>query len=361
MFLVLMIVLFALTLGGFVYVVRRAHRFSFIQKIAEKNKALSWLCACVPPAVCFLFFFVNLYAVVIAGVHLILIWMLSDAIGWLIKKISRRSFRHYLAGICALVFTVIYLAVGWFNAHHVFRTDYAFETEKALGSLRIALIADSHLGITLSGEDFAREMERVNAEKPDLVVIVGDFVDDDTEKDDMLRACRALGDLETTYGVFFTYGNHDKGYFDYRNFTTEELDAALLENRVTILEDESVLLGDRFYLVGRQDRTARDRISAAALTQDLDPEKYVILLDHQPNDHAGEAGCADLVLSGHTHGGHIFPAGIIGEVSGINDRTYGTEARDGTTFVVTSGISGWGIPFKTFCISEYVVIDVQGK
>ena len=361
MFMMIMIAAFLLMLAGSVYVVFHFHRFSFVKKIGEKNKTLGWLLSCLPVALCFLFFFVNLYAVVIAGIHLILIWMLSDAVGWLIKKISRRSFSHYPAGVFALVFTVLYLAVGWFNAHHVFQTDYSFTTEKKLGSLRVAQIADSHLGITLSGEDFAREMARVQETDPDLVVIVGDFVDDDTEKEDMLRACRALGEMKTTYGVFFTYGNHDKGYFQYRNFTTAELDEALEENGVVILEDESVLLGDRFYLVGRQDKTERERLSAAKLTEGLDPDKYVIMLDHQPNDYEGEKGTADLVLSGHTHGGHIFPAGIIGTVSGVNDRTYGTEARDGTTFVVTSGISGWGIPFKTFCISEYVVIDVQGK
>ena len=57
-------------------------------------------------------------------------------------------------------------------------------------------------------------------------------------------------------------------------------------------------------------------------------------------------------------GGHIFPAGPIGLWMGANDRFYGTETRGDTTFLVTSGISGWGIPFKTGCISEYVVIDI---
>lgn len=70
---------------------------------------------------------------------------------------------------------------------------------------------------------------------------------------------------------------------------------------------------------------------------------------------------ADLVLSGHTHGGHIFPAGLIGLISGANDKVYGAEHIDNTDFVVTSGISGWAIPFKTGTISEYVVIDINQK
>ena len=85
----------------------------------------------------------------------------------------------------------------------------------------------------------------------------------------------------------------------------------------------------------------------------------MIMLDHQPNDYAAEeASGVDLVLSGHTHGGHIFPAGLLGVWMGANDKTYGYERRGGTDFFVTSGISGWVIPFKTGCISEYVVIDI---
>ena len=100
----------------------------------------------------------------------------------------------------------------------------------------------------------------------------------------------------------------------------------------------------------------------ASLSRDLDPSKYHIVIDHQPNSYSEEAESgADLVLSGHTHGGHIWPAGQIGLLIGANDRIYGTEVREDTTFVVTSGISGWAIPFKTGTKSEYVVIDIKEK
>ena len=67
-----------------------------------------------------------------------------------------------------------------------------------------------------------------------------------------------------------------------------------------------------------------------------------------------------IAFAGGGTGGHIFPAGPIGMLFHANDRVYGTETRENTTFVVTSGISGWGIPFKTFTISEFVVIDITG-
>ena len=128
---------------------------------------------------------------------------------------------------------------------------------------------------------------------------------------------------------------------------------------MVVLEDESVLIDGRFYIIGRQDRSARNRADMADLVIGLDESIYSIVLDHQPNDYEAESAVGvDLVLSGHTHGGHIFPGGLIGLLSGANDMEYGTEVRGNTTFVVTSGISGWAIPFKTGCFSEFVVIDI---
>ncbi len=318
LWIVLFIALFAGAALGVIYVVRSFHRFSFMQRLA-----------------------------------------------WVIKKLSKKELSRDITGAAAIVITAVYMGIGWFLAHHVFVTEYSFTTHKPLknGSLRVVEIADLHLGITLDGKDFERELEKAQAADPDVVVIAGDFVDDDSYKADMIDACAALGKLKTKYGVYFIYGNHDKGYSNYRDFTTEDLDRELEKNGIVILEDESVLIDDSFYITGRQDRSEETRSGGRAdmkeLTKELDSSKYDIVLDHQPNDYAAEAEAgADLVLSGHTHGGHIFPAGYIGLWIGANDRVYGTEKRDNTTFVVTSGISGWAIPFKTGTKSEIVIIDI---
>ena len=254
---------------------------------------------------------------------------------------------------------MVYLGIGWIMANHVFVTRYTFETEKQTGNIRIAQIADSHVGIILDGNEFAFQMDRISSFNPDILVITGDFVDDDTPYEDMMTACNALGTVKTTYGVFYVFGNHDKGYYNSRNFATAQLRQALEDNGVTILEDESVLVDNRFYIIGRQDRSTRDRADIADLVKNLDKTKYMIVLNHQPNDYEAEAAAeVDLVLSGHTHGGHIFPAGLVGLLSGANDRAYGTEKRGNTTFVVTSGISGWAVPIKTMCFSEFVIVDI---
>lgn len=355
----LMIALFSIGLLGGAYVFFRFHKLSIARRIAEKSRLCGWLVCLLPLAVSACFLLINTWSFAIVLIHLVVIWALSDLIGLIIRLCARRCFRRYYAGYAALAITVIWLGVGWFNAHHVYTTRYTFTSEKLDAPLRVALVADSHLGITQDGDSFACEMEKLNRQHPDVLVLAGDFVDDDSSEADMLAACDALGRFDAPYGVYFIYGNHDKGYFNYRNFSTRTMVEALERNNVVILEDASVLLDGRFYIVGRQDRTARGRASMHALTAGLDQSVYTIVLDHQPNAYAEEAAAqVDLVLSGHTHGGHLFPAGQIGLLTGANDRRYGTEKRDGTQFVVTSGISGWAIPFKTGCASEVVLIDI---
>lgn len=252
------------------------------------------------------------------------------------------------------------------SAHSARATPYALESDKLDGSLRVVQISDSHIGATFHADGFSEYIEEINALSPDVVVVTGDFVDDDTTKEDALGACAALGKLNTKYGVFFVYGNHDKGYYsaESRGWTYAELRDALIANGVEILEDEARLIDDRFYIVGRRDRSdgryGGARKSADTLLQPLDKSKYIILLDHQPADFDAEAAAeANLVLCGHTHGGQFIPINHVGEWIGENCLRYGHETRENTDFIVSSGISNWTFKFKTGCVSEYAVIDIN--
>lgn len=352
-----------LALAGLGYLLVCFHRFSFLTRLGATHPALSWLCALGCVALLGLFARINVPTMIVVLLHLAAAFMLCAGLAALVKALTGYAIPYDWRGACALVLTAVYLGCGWSAAHNVVETDYAFRTDKPVGeSLRVAMLADSHLGVTLDGESFTRELEKILGTEPDLLVIVGDFVDDDSSKADLLKACEALGRLRTRYGVFYVHGNHDRGYFTSRDFSAGELKQALLDNGVTVLEDESVPLGGGYTLIGRRDRSDAARQDMAALTAGLDASKYWIVLDHQPNDYDAEAAAgADLVLSGHTHGGHMFPAGQLGLWMGANDFNYGTTTRGKTRFVVTSGISGWAIPFKTGTRSEFVVIDVLPK
>ena len=357
------IVLSLLALMGLVslvYLVTRFRKFSFMRKLAEKHKLLSWLCAIAMVALFFLFGLINVYAVVVVLLHLAIIWIICDIVAAIVSKRRSKKPERYIPGVAALIITAIYMTGAWIAAHHVWETDYTIVSDKVDEPLRVALIADAHLGITLDGEAFAEEMKKIQAAEPDIIVIVGDFVDDDSNRVDTERACESLGALDTKYGVYYVFGNHDTGYYRLRDFSELDLRKMLTSNGVTILEDEAVMIGDDYVLIGRRDRSTKWRASASDVMLDVDRDKFSIMLDHQPNDYDAEAAAsADLVLSGHTHGGHMFPAGLVGLILKSNDKLYGLEQRNGTTFIVTSGISGWAVPFKTGTHSEYVIIDIQ--
>ena len=351
-----------LPLLGLAYLFTRFRRFRFVRRLSEKRRWLSWVLPSVPLLIIFAFAFFDLINTVIVVLHLIAFWALFDLTVFLLRKLDHREFKYYWPGGAAVFLTAAYLGFGWYSAHHVSETHYELTTEKDIGmdTLRIVQLSDSHIGNTFDGKGFARQTERIQLTHPDLVVITGDYVDDDTTREDMEISCAALGNLQTTYGVYFVFGNHDRGYYSYRDFTGNDLRAELEKNNVQLLEDETVMIGDQVLLIGRQDKSTRERKSASELMEGVDPEKYTIFLNHQPNDFDAEAKAGiDLVLCGHTHGGQIFPVGLIGTATGLDDKSYGLEARDHTAFIVNSGISCWGLQFKPAAPSEYVVIDIR--
>lgn len=310
----------------------------------------------------------DLVNAVIVIIHLAVLGLICDLAFWIFGKLSKRRFSRLLRFAVPAALAVCYLAVGWYLLHGVWQTDYALTTDKSAGELRIVQFADSHVGTSFSGAELSEYIGRMNRTKPDVLLITGDFVDDDTSKEDMIDACRALSEADAKYGVYFAFGNHDKGYYGsaYRGYDAADLTAELEKNGVTVLEDEAVLIDNRFYIVGRKDASELERsgsrMSAGQLTSGLDDEKYIIVMDHQPIDYESESKTsADLVLSGHTHGGQLIPIMFIDRAFSINDRIYGTENRSGTDFIVTSGISDWSIKFKTGCKSEFNVIDIKEK
>lgn len=299
--------------------------------------------------------------------YMAMIWMLSDFVFGIIQKIGHLSFHHYYAGWTALIIGVLVLMVGWHLNHKVVQTDYFLTTSKEMPDLKIAMFADAHIGTTFDAEGFAKHLAKIQEQKPDLIVVVGDYVDDGTSREQMVKATEALGKIKTKYGIFFVFGNHDKGYYGaaHRGFSERDLIKELSENKIVVLRDEAILLDNAFYVIGRRDfseekEQRKHRLSMDELTAKLDKNKYMIVLDHQPTDYAAQAESGvDLVLNGHTHGGQLFPFNQIGKWIGANDSIYGHEKRDKTDFIVTSGISDWAIQFKTGTRSEFVIIHIK--
>jgi predicted MPP superfamily phosphohydrolase len=227
-----------------------------------------------------------------------------------------------------------------------------------LGGFRIVQISDVHIG-PLLGRRFAEKIvERVNALEPDLVAVTGDLVDGNV--DQLREDVEPLRRLASRHGTFFVTGNHD--YFSKADpwiGKVRELGMRVLRNeRVTIGEGEAA-----FDLAGVDDRFARhfggdhgEDLSRALEGRDLG--RPVVLLAHNPNvfDEAVEQG-VDLQLSGHTHGGQIWPFGALVRLS---TRYVAGEYRRGqSTLYVSRGTGFWGPPMRLFQPAEITEITLR--
>lgn len=358
----------ALTGAALVYLSTRVCHFAAIQQLAAGSELLkAMICGGIVLGIfCLIGLMLNFMNAIVCAIYFALVWLLSNTLFYVAEKLRGQPFSVYYAGYTALVATVVILSVGWYLNHHVWRTEYNLSTDKKVEPLKVVMFADSHIGTTFNYQGFAKHVAAMKAENPDVVVVAGDFVDDDTSRADMIEAAKILGSIPTKYGIYFVFGNHDKGYYGaaHRGFSAGELVEELNKNGIKVLQDEAVLLDDMYYIIGRRDYSVEHeqrglRRTMAEFVAAADKDKYMIVADHQPADYKNQADAGvDLVLSGHTHGGQLFPFNLVGKWIGANDAVYGHEQRQKTDFIVTSGISDWAIKFKTGTKSEYVVINV---
>lgn len=368
LFTVMLAVFFLLTAAIIIYLAKRISTLSPVKKLTSEKKGTHFLLSLGAFAVLFAILTLSMSVLnaVICFLHLALFFLLCDFVLFIIRKITKKGVSKEISAVLATVLCFSYLTIGYYNAHSPVATEYSFDTKKNVSPLRIVQISDCHVGTLFDAQDFLEYITEINEVLPDVVVITGDFIDDSTKREDLFGAARALGGLEAPKGVYFVFGNHDRGYFseEERGWTVGELKGALEENGVTVLEDETVSIDGGYCLIGRRDLSfdnfGEKRETMASLTEGLDRELYSIVLDHQPSDYDAQAQSeVDLVLSGHTHGGQMLPINRVGELMGVNCRTYGHERRQNTDFIVNSGIGSWEIQFKTGCFSEYVIIDIK--
>lgn len=304
------------------------------------------------------------WAVVV--LHLGAFALLTDLADWLLRRAGRAGKRWrfwYRSGLIPAAALAAVLAYGWWNMHHIVRTGYEIATEKAVREKgwRIALLSDLHYGVTMDAADLEACCRRVGRERPDAVVLCGDIVDETTSKEEMEEAFRLLSGIRAEFGIYYVYGNHDNGtYRKTRAYTAGELKSTIQESGIRILQDEAVSLLGEVTLIGRDDyRRPRggSRASSEKLAEEADPEQFLILLDHQPRDLEKNASCGfDLQLSGHTHGGQIWPVGVLDRRFG--ELNYGYKKIGAFQAVVTSGLAGGNYPLRTGKHSEYVILDI---
>ncbi len=304
--------------------------------------------------------------------HVMVFSLLARLINFILKKIKGGKAEKakiwqilYKSGALTLAITLVFTVYGYINLHNVVATEYKITTEKSIRAegYRVILVADVHYGVSVDDAELTRICKEIESLSPDMVVLCGDIVDNNTTVNQMKYVFSQFGAIKSEFGTFYVHGNHDKP-FSFAGFESEFseslLTSTIKNSNIRILADEAVEINDDFLLVGRNDLSQRNRMHVDKLLENADADRFILTLDHQPRDYDNIAASkTDLVISGHTHGGQIWPIGLVQELFNMNDEVYGHGYYDeDTQFIVTSGFAGWKYPIKTEKYAEYVVIDV---
>lgn len=314
--------------------------------------------------------------------YIVLVIVLVDAGRVLLKYVmkvkwvnSRKAF-VITGAVCAMV--IISLSVyGICNARNVRVTNYEVVVEKAvedMDELRIALIADTHFGYSIGTYHGERLVEEINEADVDIVCIAGDIFDNEFDAiAEPEKLQEALGNIKSTYGVYACWGNHDlkepilAGFTfgepeDPGDYEDERMSEFLEGAGITLLNDKSVLVDNKFYIVGRRDASRSEKVENGRLqpeemTEGMDKTKPIIFIDHQPKElqEIADAG-ADLDLCGHTHDGQMFPGNFTTALMWENSCGY--LQKDAMHNIVTSGVGIWGPSMRVGTKSEVCIIDV---
>lgn len=278
-------------------------------------------------------------------------------------------------GGIAVVLVCVVSGYGIFHAKQIKICRYQMTCGKAcaLPSLRIALIADLHIGYNATASHLRSLVDQINSQAPDLVCIAGDIFDNEYEAiHDPQGYAEILSGIQSRYGVYCCLGNHDVSEAILAGFTfpsRQKLDREfrfmkfLADSHIRLLEDETVFLANAFYLAGRKDpdmaKKEKDkRLSFSDLTAGLDKTRPIFVMDHQPKElkEAADAG-VDFDLSGHTHGGQAFPSNLVVRLFWKN--SYGVRKVENMYSIVTSGAGVWGPAMRVGSDNEVVVLDVN--
>ena len=303
--------------------------------------------------------------------HLLVLWGVCELVRVVLRSIlkHRKETKSYSVlrtvyrfGIVPILLIAVLFTYGYFNMNTVHQTRYEIASDELSRDYRIVFISDTHYGTIQSPELLKEKADEINSLNPDLVILGGDIVEEGTDKAEMQEVFERLGNIESVYGTYFVYGNHDRQrYTSEPEYTEDELADTVSKNGITILKENYIELGDDILLVGREDLgSKKDRIDPELLLNGADTDRFILVADHQPNNVKSnvEYG-ADLQLSGHTHGGQMLPLGWMTYM--YNGYDYGQYQEADTDIIVSSGFAGWGFPIRTQGISEYVVVDLLAK
>jgi len=275
--------------------------------------------------------------------------------------------------VACAVATCLY---GIFNARNIKVNEYSVTVNKSCGSdkhLKAVLVADLHMGYAIGVDHITNMVEKINEQDADIVIIAGDIFDNSYDGMDDPEGIKAqFKSIKSKYGVYAVYGNHDidekilMGFtFDWggKQLNSEKMTNFMKECNIKLINDESVLINDEFYLVGRRDTDKPGtedgtRAEISELTKDLDKTKPIFVLSHEPDElqKTADAG-ADIDFSGHTHDGQLFPGNLT--IGLFWENPCGMIKKDNMYSIVTSGVGVYGTFMRVGTDAEICSVDID--
>jgi len=293
----------------------------------------------------FLFFFLSVSLELIRIIHKLIV----PGTGTLTLKAVTFGLALFLsAGL------VVY---GYLDAQRIRVRNLQITTDQVLpgdGKLRIVQISDVHVGIIIRNSRLNPLLESIREARPDMLISTGDLLDG--ELDNIMEDAARFAAIKTPYGKYAILGNHE--YYAGLKQSIAFTEAAGFR----LLRDDAIQAAG-ITIFGEDDMTSR----RAGLSKKGEEFKkalaekrkgFVLLLKHQP--YIDRQANFNLQLSGHTHGGQLFPFGIVTRL--YFPKNYGLhELAQNKLLYVSRGAGTWGPPVRVFAPPEITIIDLIGK
>lgn len=293
----------------------------------------------------------------------LVIFGITDVILKITGKITLlQSKTELVIWVSALAVTVVLFCYGSWQAQQIKTVNYQLTIDKPTygksQKIKAVLISDVHLGYVNDVKKLEKIVTKINQLQPDIIFIAGDLFDGNYQAlQDAKGMEKQLSRLSSVHGTYMCWGNHDAGE------TFEKMKALVEASNITILEDEMTVVDEELLVVGRKDSRPigsqnGNRKSLQEQFEKVGNQLPKIILDHQPSNLEEYEQPNELILSGHTHKGQIFPFSLVTKAYFTVDYGYYRKNENSPQVVVSSGVGTWGPPMRIGTQSEIVQIDI---